>query len=381
MNTQLTAQEQEYEETQLGWLPKEWHVASLGNCLEKIRNGLTKRQTKTPISPPVSRIETISTGTINPEKVGYVEDLTDNDIANYKLEIDDILFSHINSEPFLGNTAIYRGTPNLLIHGMNLLLLRTKKEKLAPSFLNYVCKYYRLRGKFISIAGRAVNQSSINQGRLKSLQIPLPSLSEQQRIAFVLSTIGESQEKTENATDSLKELKKSLMKHLFTYGAVSFVETDNVELRKTELGMLPKEWDVKIIGEEFNIKSSSLTYQELEKMNDDKDDKSASFVMAVKVSDMNLPGNGIYFFRSNLMKTIRMADIEKKTIPKNSIIFPKRGAAIATNKKRISATKTVLDPNLISLTKKSDEVDVLFFFNWFQTFDLRSITVLDLPPN
>ena len=45
-------------------------------------------------------------------------------------------------------------------------------------------------------------------------------------------------------------------------------------------------------------------------------------------------------------------------------IFPKRGAAIATNKKCTSRQWTVFHP----------ELDQDFLFQWFQTFDLRAIT-------
>jgi type I restriction enzyme S subunit len=54
-------------------------------------------------------------------------------------------------------------------------------------------------------------------------------------------------------------------------------------------------------------------------------------------------------------------------------VFPKRGAAIATNKKRLTTTWTVLDPNLIGLRAK-DGLDPRFLFHWCQTFDLRTIT-------
>lgn len=145
--------------------------------------------------------------------------------------------------------------------------------------------------------------------------------------------------------------------------------------KHTELGAIPVDWSVKKIGDALEIKGSSpITYQQFEKMRDERSDGTASFVMAVKVSDMNLPKNETYFHNSNLTKLVRMKDIEKKTIPKNAIIFPKRGAAISTNKKRISSTMTILDPNLMSLVKKTDNIDMRYFYYWFQTFDLKNIT-------
>ena len=57
----------------------------------------------------------------------------------------------------------------------------------------------------------------------------------------------------------------------------------------------------------------------------------------------------------------------------SAVVFPKRGAAIATNKKRLTTTWTVLDPNLIAVRPKG-KVDSGFLFYWTQTFDLKKIT-------
>jgi type I restriction enzyme S subunit len=63
----------------------------------------------------------------------------------------------------------------------------------------------------------------------------------------------------------------------------------------------------------------------------------------------------------------------KKLLPARTLVFPKRGAAIATNKKRLTTTWTVLDPNLIGVRCCSG-VDPQFLYHWSQTFDLRKIT-------
>jgi len=96
-------QKEEYKETELGLLPSDWEVVRLGDYLNILRNGTTKKQNKEGRGLPVSRIETISMGKINPQKVGYIEGLTEKEIKKYRLYEGDILFSHINSEPYLGN--------------------------------------------------------------------------------------------------------------------------------------------------------------------------------------------------------------------------------------------------------------------------------------
>lgn len=204
------------KETEIGLIPEEWEVVRLGEFLDVIRNGNAKKQNKDGKGYPVSRIETISTGVIDPNKIGYIEGLTNEEIATYQLKEGDILFSHINSEPYLGNSAIYQNNPPILIHGMNLLVLRTKTAFLDSNFLNYLFNLYRLKGIFVRIASRAVNQSSINQGRLKSLLIPLPPLPVQQKIATILSAVDEKIKAEENKKKALEDLFKTLLHNLMT---------------------------------------------------------------------------------------------------------------------------------------------------------------------
>lgn len=204
------------KETEIGLVPEEWEVVRLGDYLELLRNGITKKQNKEGRGLPVSRIETISSGKINPQKVGYIEGLTEQEIKKYKLHEGDILFSHINSEPYLGNSAIYENEPFVFLHGMNLLMLRVKADLLNPWFLNFLISFYRRKGVFMGIASRAVNQSSINQGRLKLLLLPLPPLSEQKKIASILSAIDQKIEAEESMKKALEDLFKSLLHNLMT---------------------------------------------------------------------------------------------------------------------------------------------------------------------
>jgi len=100
---------------------------------------------------------------------------------------------------------------------------------------------------------------SVRQGKkidkiiFNELPLPLPPLPEQQKIAAVLSAVQEAKEKTQAVIDATKALKKSMMKHLFTYGPVPPEETKNVPLKETEIGSVPKEWEVVKLGEVGNI--------------------------------------------------------------------------------------------------------------------------------
>ncbi|RKX39448.1 MAG: restriction endonuclease subunit S [Thermotogae bacterium] len=206
----------EFKHTEIGRIPREWEVVRLGEVLALIRNGLTYRQNRKGNGYPITRIETISEERINPTKVGFVNNIGEDDIRNYKLIVGDILFSHINSLEHIGKAAIYEGRPEILLHGMNLLLLRPDKSKINPYFLLYLLRAYKTREIFRNMSKKAVNQASINQTELKRIKIPLPPLPEQRRIAEILSTVDQKLDLLKRRKEKLIRIKKGLMNDLLT---------------------------------------------------------------------------------------------------------------------------------------------------------------------
>jgi len=111
-------------------------------------------------------------------------------------------------------------------------------------------------------------QPFISIGVAQKQKLPLPPLPEQQKMAAVLSAVQEAKEKTRAVIDATKALKKSMMKHLFTYGPVSPEEAANVPLKETEIGKVSEEWEVVKLGEvtDFSKKPRDLDANIFEKI-------------------------------------------------------------------------------------------------------------------
>lgn len=94
----------------------------------------------------------------------------------------------------------------------------------------------------------------------------------------------------------------------------------------------------------------------------------------LRVSDMNLEGNEVYINKYNIsLSQIDIAKFKVKLYPKNTIIFPKRGASIHTNKKRILQKDSGIDLNTMGFIA-GNKIDFYFLFTWFQTVDLKTIS-------
>jgi type I restriction enzyme S subunit len=125
---------------------------------------------------------------------------------------------------------------------------------------------------------------------------------------------------------------------------------------------LPQGWELVSVAAVFDTTSGNTFDLGME--------KKAGAYMYVKVGDMNLCGNEFEITTSS-----RFIDPDEKTakalIPSGSIIFPKRGGAIATNKKRVVKTPIFVDLNTMAITP----VLVLteYALLWLTTIDLASL--------
>ncbi|MGI5925156.1 MAG: restriction endonuclease subunit S [Lentisphaeria bacterium] len=195
--------------------PLGFPIEPVGDLLVLLRNGTTAEQNQVGRGYPVTRIETISAGVIAPERVRYVE-LSETDVAKWRLERGDILFSHINSESHIGKTAIYQGCPSPLIHGMNLLLMRPDKRKVRPEFLFAVLNSPSVRDAYRQRSKRAVNQASLNQKDISELMVAVPALDEQERFCVCAEKLLTQLEVQRHTRDKVISLYDNLLHRAFT---------------------------------------------------------------------------------------------------------------------------------------------------------------------
>ena len=226
--------------TELGPIPVEWDVVKANEIFIRITDGTHETPKKLDKGIPLIKSKQIKDGKVNFGDIDYYISIEDHETINKRSKVDrfDILLSMIGT---VGEVALVKEDPNFSIKNVGLFKLNSNHD------LAIYSHYYfqsNLAKKHITENLSGTSQKYITLEKLRQFPIILPSPPEQRTIAFVLSTVQQAKEKTNAVITATKELKKSLMKHLFTYGPVPREEAENVPLKETEIGMVPEAWDV-----------------------------------------------------------------------------------------------------------------------------------------
>jgi type I restriction enzyme, S subunit len=90
-----------------------------------------------------------------------------------------------------------------------------------------------------------------------------------------------------------------------------------------------------------------------------------------KVSDMNIAGNELeMIYENNSIADKVRRELGAFLFPKGSVIFPKIGGAIATNKKRLTTRDCCVDNNVMGVVPKAEKVNSSFLYYFFLAHDL-----------
>jgi type I restriction enzyme S subunit len=129
---------------------------------------------------------------------------------------------------------------------------------------------------------------------------------------------------------------------------------------------IPNNWEVLELGSLCSIVSGN-TPKGIENVS------NSGEIQFYKVSDMNLLGNELFMkVSNNRLTTDEVQKLKIKIYPKGTVIFPKRGGAILTNKKRILGKDASFDLNLMGVVPNQHVLSKLIFY-FFYRVDLGKI--------
>lgn len=115
----------------------------------------------------------------------------------------------------LGKCAIYNQKYGQLVHGMNLLCFRVKKDKLIPQYALHLIRSSSFKDQLAKSIKKSVNQASVSTGDIKKIELDVPPLAEQKRIAEMLDTADHIMRLRESAIAKLDALAQSVFVDMF----------------------------------------------------------------------------------------------------------------------------------------------------------------------
>jgi type I restriction enzyme S subunit len=180
-----------FKDSPLGRIPEEWEVVRLGEVGEIIYG---ERLNEYEYVEDGSSIVYGTTGII--ARTEKYMDVGEAIILPRKGSINNKFYVKEGQKFFVIDTAFY------------VKFVKTEV------YVKYI--YYFLHQVNFELLNEATGVPSLNRENLKNILIPLPPLSEQKRIAEILSQIDQAIEKEEKYKEKLERLKKGLMEDLLT---------------------------------------------------------------------------------------------------------------------------------------------------------------------
>lgn len=192
--------------------------------------------------------------------IKFLKDRFDN---SDKLKTGELLFSITDltrTGDIVGSPLLVPEKYNESVASMDLIRVKPNEFLLNTEYLYYLMMTNKVRNYFVNhSAGSTVLHLEI--AAIPKLIINLPLLTQQRKIARILSTADAVIEKTEAAIAKYKAIKQGMLHDLFTRG----IDINTGKLRpkyedapelykESKLGTVPQEWDVAEIGNIIHIK-------------------------------------------------------------------------------------------------------------------------------
>lgn len=210
---------------------------------------------------------------------------------------------------------------------------------------NYVFHLLKAKNKELNLKGTGSTFKAIGKSVLEEINIPdIPQ---------------DAQTTSMQIMDNLEYIIRQRKQELLEMD--SLVKARFVEMfgdQKTN----PLGWKQACIGDVCTLKSG--TSLPIDKENEGGD------IPYIKVGDMNYPGNERYIISSSRFVSRKTAG--KGIFNIGSIIFPKRGGAIGTNKKRMTKVPICADLNIMGITPNGELIPE-YLLSYFDMLDMREL--------
>jgi type I restriction enzyme S subunit len=196
--------------------PKGWGLSTLGEVLTLgPQNGLYKPSRDYGDGVRIIRIDSYQQG--RPPDLDSLRRVcaTDKEIDAYRLSPDDLIINRVNSRSHLGKATLVPALTGPVLFESNMMRMRLDSSLIHPAYALAFLQTSSARRQILNSCKDAINQSSINQGDVRSIELPLPPKRLQDEFAAVLAQVSSVSDAVKTCEKELDALFASLQQRAF----------------------------------------------------------------------------------------------------------------------------------------------------------------------
>ncbi len=194
-------------------------------------------------------------GKIDDSVFSFISEEAHNKLKRSQLQPGDILFSMAGA--YLGMTGMVKESFCPANTNQAVGIIRINNSSVSPKFVEFLLRNPSTVS-FVNAQSGQSAQPNINLAEIGNLAFEIPQLQEQKSIASILSALDDKIELNLQMNKTLEEMAMALYKHWF----VDFGPFQEGEFVDSELGEIPKGWEVKPINSIVNIFKKSFKPQD-----------------------------------------------------------------------------------------------------------------------
>ncbi|MEI2581743.1 restriction endonuclease subunit S [Scytonema sp. PRP1] len=239
---------EEFKDSPLGKIPKDWNVLALFQIVKRIKRGPSLAVNTDGIGVRYLTSDNISeSGEIDWTIQKYLD--IEPHFLGSLLSLGDVIINCVNSAAQIGKVSFIDCLPELTTVGFNNFAISLDKNFVVPRFAFYLLSHSIFQRQISATVKPAINQVSFSSEDLISLLLPLPPICEQKSIAEILDTVDEAIARTSSLITKLKQIKAGLLHDLLTRGLDEDGQLRDAgahpeQFKDSPLGRIPKEWEV-----------------------------------------------------------------------------------------------------------------------------------------
>jgi type I restriction enzyme S subunit len=193
---------------------------------------------------PVINVRNIGFGGIRPEKLEYISTTTRDRLSSHVLRRGDIVFGRKGA---VERHVFVRQEQDGWFQGSDCLRLRLNAGRVDPLFASYFFLTPEHQRWMMNQCSHGATMASLNQEILERIELPLPPLPIQRRIASTLSAYDDLIENSQRRIKILEEMARRLYREWFVH--FRFPGHEACTFVDSPLGEIPEGWEVLALGD------------------------------------------------------------------------------------------------------------------------------------